>query len=79
MVGVPQATEHLLIVAPAGTLDANRIEGAAKQVKGSIRQAVGKITGDRATQMHGAAEKLTGKVQSKVGAAADTLRHKLKK
>lgn len=60
-------------------MDRNRIEGAARQVKGSIRQAVGKITGNRATQMHGAAEKLTGKVQSKVGAAADTLRHKLKK
>jgi CsbD-like. len=60
-------------------MDKNRIEGAAKQVKGSIKEAIGKVTGDRATQAEGIAEKTAGKVQADVGKAADTVKDKLKK
>lgn len=60
-------------------MDKNRIEGAAKQVKGSIKEAIGKVTGDRATQAEGIAEKTAGKVQENVGKAADNLKDKLKK
>jgi uncharacterized protein YjbJ (UPF0337 family) len=60
-------------------MDKNRIDGAAKQVKGSIKEAIGKVTGDRATQAEGVAEKTAGKVQENVGKAADTVKDKLKK
>jgi uncharacterized protein YjbJ (UPF0337 family) len=59
-------------------MNRNRIDGAAKQLRGSVKQAVGKITGNRTTQWEGAAEKLAGKVQSKVGSAADSVWNRLK-
>ncbi|WP_345817411.1 CsbD family protein (plasmid) [Paraburkholderia sp. PREW-6R] len=60
-------------------MDKNRIDGAAKQVKGTIKEAIGKVTGDRATQAEGVAEKTAGKVQENVGKAADAVKDKLKK
>jgi len=51
----------------------DRIEGAGKQVVGSI----GKITGNRNIEAQGAAEKAAGKAQAELGevrsAARDTL------
>ncbi len=55
-------------------MDKDRIEGAAKQVKGSIKEAVGKVTGDGKTKIEGKAEKAAGKVQSAVGGAKDSMR-----
>jgi len=55
-------------------MDKDRIAGAAKQVKGSVKEAIGKITGDAATQAEGVAEKTEGKVQGGVGKAKDTVR-----
>jgi uncharacterized protein YjbJ (UPF0337 family) len=55
-------------------MDKNRVEGAAKQVTGSVKEAIGKITGNKTTQAEGAAERVAGKIQSKVGKAADTVR-----
>jgi len=55
-------------------MDKNRIEGTARQMKGIVREAVGKATGSRSTQMRGTAEKMAGKVQAKLGAAADAVR-----
>ncbi|KAB0676184.1 CsbD family protein [Aureimonas leprariae] len=60
-------------------MDKNRIEGAGKQAAGSIKEAVGKITGNRATEAEGAAEKAAGKVQSGVGRAKDGVRSVLKR
>ncbi|WP_250478645.1 MULTISPECIES: CsbD family protein [unclassified Caballeronia] len=60
-------------------MDKNRVEGAAKQVKGSIKEAIGKVTGDRTTEAKGAAEKAEGKVQANVGKAADKVKDVLKK
>ncbi|MET3825774.1 MULTISPECIES: CsbD family protein [Sphingomonas] len=55
----------------------DRIEGAGKQATGSIKEAIGKITGDRSVEAKGAAEKAAGKAQSERGeakaAARDTL------
>ncbi|MGF7211358.1 uncharacterized protein YjbJ (UPF0337 family) [Skermanella aerolata] len=59
-------------------MDKDRIGGAAKQVKGSVKEAVGKLTGDTATQAEGAAEKAAGKTQSTVGNVKDTARDALK-
>ena len=49
------------------TSTTDKVEGAAKQVKGTIKQAAGKATGDVDLQDRGAADKLAGKAQSKVG------------
>ncbi|MDD2861116.1 MAG: CsbD family protein [Acidiphilium sp.] len=60
-------------------MDKDRIDGIAKQVKGSVKEAVGKVTGDQKTQAEGAAEKATGKVQSAVGGAKDSIRDTFRK
>jgi uncharacterized protein YjbJ (UPF0337 family) len=60
-------------------MDKDRIEGAAHQVKGAVKEGVGKLTGDAKTQAEGATEKAAGKVQNAVGGARDALRDALKK
>jgi uncharacterized protein YjbJ (UPF0337 family) len=55
-------------------MDKDRVEGAAHQVKGGIKEAAGKMTGDTKTQAEGAAEKAAGKVQNAAGGAKDKVR-----
>lgn len=55
-------------------VDKNRIEGTAKQVKGSIKETVGRVTGDKSIELEGATEKNVGKVQDKAGQVADKVR-----
>ena len=55
-------------------MDKDRIEGAGNQVKGSIKQAAGKVLGDTKLQAEGTADKLKGKVQNAVGGAKDAIR-----
>lgn len=55
-------------------MDSDRTAGAAKQVKGSIKEAIGKLTGDTRTQAEGAAEKAEGGVQNTAGGAKDAIR-----
>jgi len=58
--------------------DKDRIKGSANQAKGSIKEGVGKMTGDQKTQAEGKADKATGKVQSAVGGAKDSAREATK-
>ncbi|MFZ4405992.1 MAG: CsbD family protein, partial [Paracraurococcus sp.] len=44
-------------------MDKDRIEGAAKQVKGAVKDMAGKVTGDAKLQAEGKADKAEGKVQ----------------
>jgi uncharacterized protein YjbJ (UPF0337 family) len=60
-------------------MDKDRVEGASKQVKGSVKEALGKVTGDTKTRVEGAAEKTVGKAQSAVGRAKDSARDALRK
>ncbi len=60
-------------------MDKDRIEGTAKEVKGSIKEAIGKLTGNEQTQAEGAAEKVAGKVQGTAGKAKDGVRDVFKK
>ena len=60
-------------------MEKDRVEGAGKQAKGSIKEAFGKVTGDKKTEAEGTAEKAAGKVQNAVGGAKDSLRDALKK
>ena len=55
-------------------MDKDRVEGAAHEVKGSVKETVGKVTGDKKTQAEGAGEKAAGKVQNAVGGAKDALK-----
>jgi uncharacterized protein YjbJ (UPF0337 family) len=38
-------------------MDKDRVAGSAKKAKGSVKEAIGKVTGDSKTQAEGAAEK----------------------
>jgi len=55
-------------------MDKDRVEGVGHQAKGSIKEAAGKVTGDKQTQAEGKAEKMAGKAQNAVGGAKDTAR-----
>jgi len=56
--------------------DNDRIEGAAKNMGGKVKEAAGKVTGDHKLQAEGKADQVEGKVQNAVGGAKDALRGK---
>jgi uncharacterized protein YjbJ (UPF0337 family) len=55
-------------------MDKDRIEGAGKQAKGSVKEAWGKVTGDAKTEAEGKADKAEGRVQNTVGGVKDSAR-----
>jgi uncharacterized protein YjbJ (UPF0337 family) len=55
-------------------VDKDRIAGSAKEVKGAIKQAAGKLVGDVKLDSQGSAEKTEGKIQNAVGGLKDTLK-----
>jgi len=57
----------------------DEVKGVGKQVKGSIKDAVGGLTGNEKLQAEGKADKVVGKVQQKVGEAKDATRDALKR
>jgi uncharacterized protein YjbJ (UPF0337 family) len=57
-------------------IDKDRIQGAANQAKGSVKETVGKATGDAKLEGEGKADKVAGKVQNTVGGIKDSLRGK---
>ncbi|ESZ31624.1 CsbD family protein [Mesorhizobium sp. L2C066B000] len=54
----------------------DQVAGVAKQVKGSVKEAGGKATGNRQTQAEGTADK-TGKVQKVYGDVKDKIKKAL--
>ena len=59
-------------------MDKDRIAGAAKNVKGSVKEAVGNLTGDAKLQAEGKADKVEGKVQNAIGGVKDAVRDVVK-
>jgi uncharacterized protein YjbJ (UPF0337 family) len=55
-------------------MDKDRSAGVGHQIKGSLKEAAGKVTGDEKLEAEGTAEKVGGKVQNAVGGAKDTVR-----
>ncbi len=55
-------------------MDKDRIAGTAKQIKGSIKETVGKAVGDAKLESEGKADKIEGKVQNAIGGLKDALR-----
>ena len=54
-------------------MDKDRVVGSAKQVKGAVKQALGKALGDAKLESGGKADKIEGKIQNAVGRLKDTL------
>jgi len=57
-------------------MDKDRIVGSAKQVKGAVKEVVGKALGDSKLESEGKADKIEGKVQNAIGGFKDTLKGK---
>jgi uncharacterized protein YjbJ (UPF0337 family) len=60
-------------------MDKDRIVGSAKEVKGGVKNAIGKLTGDAKLQADGKADQSEGKLQNAIGGAKDAVRDALKK
>lgn len=60
-------------------MDKDRLKGVSRQVSGSIKEAVGKVTGDTKTEAEGTAEKVAGKAQKAAGDVKDSVRDTPKK
>ena len=54
--------------------DHDRVEGAAKNLGGNIKEAAGKVTGDEKLKAEGRADQAEGKIQNAVGGLKDTIR-----
>jgi uncharacterized protein YjbJ (UPF0337 family) len=54
--------------------DKDRIEGAAKNLGGKAKEAIGKVTGDEKLKAEGRADQIEGKVQNAIGGAKDALK-----
>lgn len=59
-------------------MDKDRIEGAATQAKGKVKEGLGKITGDEKMKSEGKADQAAGKVQNAIGGAKDAARDALR-
>ena len=51
----------------------DNIKGGFHEVRGTIKEEVGKVTGDRNLKAEGKAEKKTGKVQQRIGHAKEAV------
>ena len=60
-------------------MDKDRVVGSAKEVKGNVKQAVGKTVGDAKLEAQGKSDKFEGKVQNAVGGVKDAVREAVKK
>ena len=60
-------------------MDKDRVKGAKNQATGSVKEAIGKVTGDQETEAEGKAQKVGGKVQREAGKAKDAIRETVKK
>ena len=56
----------------------DEIKGAAKDAKGSMKEGIGKATGNDRMAAEGAADRVAGKVQKGVGSLKDAARDALK-
>jgi uncharacterized protein YjbJ (UPF0337 family) len=55
-------------------MDKDRVEGSGKKIKGSVKEGLGKATGDEKLKTEGKADKAQGKIQNAVGGVKDALR-----
>jgi uncharacterized protein YjbJ (UPF0337 family) len=56
-------------------MDREHVKGAADKAKDAIKDAAGKVTGDKELQTEGKLDKAKGSVHNAAGDAKDTLRN----
>jgi uncharacterized protein YjbJ (UPF0337 family) len=61
----------------ADMVNKDQVNGVAKQVKGSVKETAGRVTGNRRTEAEGAAEKAVGKVQKGFGDVKEKVKNAL--
>ena len=57
-------------------MDKDRIKGSAQQAKGAVKEAAGKVFGDKKLETEGKTDKAAGKVQNAIGGLKDAVRGK---
>ena len=57
-------------------IDKDRVVGSAKQIKGAVKQVVGRAVGDAKLESEGKTDKIEGKVQNTIGGVKDALKGK---
>lgn len=55
-------------------MDKEHVKGAADKAKGAIKEAAGKVTGDKTLETEGKVDKVKGAVHNAVGDAKDALK-----
>ena len=55
-------------------MDKNRLEGAAQNMGGKIKEAAGKVAGDAKLRTEGKADQLAGSAKNAIGGPVDTAR-----
>ena len=55
-------------------MDREHVKGAANKVKGAVKDAAGKVTGDRKLQAEGKVDKAKGAAHNVVGDVKDAVR-----
>jgi uncharacterized protein YjbJ (UPF0337 family) len=60
-------------------MNKDQVKGSLEKAKGSVKQTVGKATGNERLQSEGAADKTAGAVQKKVGDVKDAAKTITKK
>jgi uncharacterized protein YjbJ (UPF0337 family) len=55
-------------------MNKDRIAGSAKEIKGSVKETIGKAVGDAKLVSDGKADKVAGKVQNAIGGLEDALK-----
>ena len=59
-------------------MNKDRIVGSVKQIKGSIKETLGKAAGDAKLEVEGGSEKAEGEVQNAVGGFKDAVKDTFK-
>ena len=57
-------------------MDKDRIKGSAEQAKGAMKEAAGRVLGDKKLETDGKADMAAGKVQNAIGGLKDAVRGK---
>jgi uncharacterized protein YjbJ (UPF0337 family) len=60
-------------------MDKDRIIGSAKEIKGAVKETIGKATGDAKLRAEGKADKTEGTIQNAIGGVRDTVLNAIKK
>lgn len=58
-------------------MNKDQVKGQVKEVVGTLKEATGKVIGDKSLEAKGLAEKLVGKVQTEVGNIKSALKDNL--